>query len=61
MKSTGDLRIRLSKAQKQHLRLLAEAQGYRTLSDFVRFKIFDKDLGTHMKLNEILKILKEKL
>lgn len=60
MSSTSDIRIRISKKQKENLKNLVEGQGYKTLSDYCRAKIFDKDLATHTKLNEILEILKEK-
>lgn len=55
--TTGDIRIRISVDQKKQLRNLVEASGFRTLSDFCRFKIFDGDLAIHSKINKILKIL----
>ena len=54
MTTTGDIRIRVSESQKAQLRNLAEANGFRTLSDFIRSKIFDSDLAIHTKLNKIL-------
>ena len=51
--TTGDVRIRVSQEQKQQLLNLSEANGYRSLSDYVRSKIFD-DLSIHRKLNEII-------
>tara|TARA_Y100000310_G_C20513324_1_gene729939 strand:+ start:225 stop:434 length:210 start_codon:yes stop_codon:yes gene_type:complete len=60
MTTTGDIRIRVSKDQKEQLINLAEANGFRTLSDFVRSKIFDKDLSLHSKVNSILSILEDK-
>lgn len=57
MSTTGDIRIRVSQQQKEQLKNLAQAHGFRTLSDFVRSKIFE-DLSTNTKLNEILCLLK---
>lgn len=59
MKKQGDIRIRLSKNQKDQLINLVEASPYKTTSDFVRAKIFDADLSIHAKLNKILCILQE--
>lgn len=59
MTTTGDIRIRVSEGQKAQLRNLAEANGFRTLSDFVRSKIFDNDLAVHTKLNKILERLEK--
>ena len=57
MVTNGDIRIRVSEAQKQQLRNLSEAEGHRTLSDYVRSKIFN-NLATDTKINEILTLLK---
>jgi uncharacterized protein (DUF1778 family) len=57
MVTSGDIRIRISESQKDQLRNLAEANGFRTLSDFCRSKIFDNDLAMHTKINEILQLL----
>lgn len=51
------LQIRLSKSQKEQLACIAEAEGFSTLSQYVRAKIFT-DLSIHNKLNQILKKLK---
>ena len=60
MVTSGDIRIRISEEQKQQLRNLAEGQGYKTISEYCRSKIFDSDLAMHTKINEILQILKKK-
>lgn len=55
--TTSDIRLRMTKEQKTQIVNLAHAQGYQTVSEFVRSKIFDSDLATHNKLNEILNLL----
>lgn len=60
MSTTSDIRIRISEKQKEQLRNLAEAYGYRTISDFVRSRVFNSDLATHSKLNEIIKLLQSR-
>jgi len=55
MAKTHDLRLRLNKDEKEIVRNLARAQGFSTITAFVRQKIFDADLSTHQKLNRILK------
>lgn len=55
--TSSDIRIRISQSQKEQLKNLAEASGYKTISQYVRSKVFDSDLGVHTKLNEIIKIL----
>jgi len=39
------------------LQNVAEANGYKTLSGYIRAKIFDGDLAVHNKLNKILERL----
>ena len=53
MTTVGDLRIRMTKAQKELLKNLAEMNGYPTMTAFAKSKIFD-DLTIHKKLNQIL-------
>ena len=47
-------------AQKEQLRNVAESKGFNTLTSFIRHKLFDGDLGTHHKLNQILNMLGQK-
>lgn len=58
MSSTSDLRIRINHNQKEQLRNLAEGLGFRTISDYVRSRIFE-DFSIHNKLNEVLVLLKK--
>lgn len=51
--TTSDIRIRLSRRQKEQLLNLAEADGFRSVSNYVRSRVFD-DLSIHKKLNEII-------
>lgn len=60
MSTTGDVRIRLTKNQKERLRNLSEGSGHKTLSDYCRSKFFEDDMSLHKKLNKILEILEEK-
>lgn len=57
--STSDIRIRIDAIQKEQLWNIAQANGHKTLSDYVRSRIFDKDLAIHQKLDEVLKILRQ--
>jgi hypothetical protein len=50
------LQIRLSASQKEQLTKLADAEGFSTLSDYCRSKIFS-DLSIHTKLNTIMEQL----
>lgn len=59
MVTSSDIRIRISESQKAQIKNLAEASGHKTISDYVRSKIFDSDLAIHTKINKILKILEE--
>lgn len=59
MVTSQDIRIRLSKDQKQRLKNLAEAHGHKTISDFVRSKIFDDDLALHKKINKVIELLEQ--
>ncbi|MBI2580724.1 hypothetical protein HYV85_02850 [Candidatus Woesearchaeota archaeon] len=55
--TTSDIRIRLTEQQKKQLLNLAEADGSRSLSDYVRSRIFN-DLSIHKKLDEIINKLR---
>jgi hypothetical protein len=58
-KSTSqDVRIRVSTHQKIILKELAENEGFKTISGYVRSKIFN-DLSLHSKINKILVLLSE--
>lgn len=59
MVTSSDIRIRISNYQKQQLKQLSESQGFKTISDYVRSKVFS-DLSIHDKLNKILFIVGEK-
>lgn len=57
-KSVYRLEIRITKDQQLRLRTLAEAEGCKTVAEFVRKKVFD-NISIHHKLNEILILLHE--
>ena len=54
-KENHRLLVRLTKTQKERLRALTEASGFKTLSDYVRITLLNPSL--EMKLNQILEIL----
>jgi len=56
-KENHRLLVRLTKTQKERLRALTEASGYKTLSDYVRITLLNPSL--EMKLNQILEILQK--
>jgi hypothetical protein len=56
-KENYPFQMRLTKSQKERLQLLAEQNGFKTISAFVKFQIFNPSL--EMKVNQILSILKE--
>lgn len=58
-KTTGDLRIRVSQEQKDRIKNNAEALGYKNISDYTRSILLNHDLDTKMKINEILKYIRE--
>lgn len=47
----------LTKSQKERIKMLTEASGFSTMSGFVRYQLLHPSF--EMKLNEILKTLKE--
>jgi hypothetical protein len=53
------LQIKLSKSQIEALRIRAAAEGFKTISSFVRTRCFDS-VSQEVKLNKILELLKEK-
>jgi|TARA_R100000093_G_scaffold43835_1_gene22735 predicted nuclease with TOPRIM domain len=53
-----DIRVRLSKKQKEELKILTRVNGFITISNFVRHRLFDNN-SVHLKLNEIIKKLDE--
>ena len=52
------LRIRLTKQQEERLRAITQAEGYTTMSQFARDRLF-QSLSVDLKLNNILKLLEE--
>ena len=52
-----DFHLRLTKEQKQRLIALAEGSGFATMSEYLRFMLFNPSID--MKLNRILEIVKE--
>ena len=56
-KENHRLLVRLTKSQKQRLRALTEASGFKSVSDFVRITLLNPTVD--MKLNKILEILQE--
>jgi len=51
------LLVKLTKTQKQRIKMLTDASGFKSISDFVRFTLLNPSF--EMKLNEILKGVKE--
>ena len=51
------LLVKLTKTQKQRIKMLTDASGFKSISDFVRFTLLNPSF--EMKLNEILRIVKE--
>ena len=51
------LLVKLTKTQKQRIKMLTDASGFKSISDFVRFTLLNPSF--EMKLNEILKTVKE--
>jgi len=56
-KENHRLLVRLTKSQKQRLRALTEASGFKSVSDFVRITLLNPTVD--MKLNKILEILQK--
>ncbi len=52
-----DFHLRLTKEQKERLVVLSEAAGFATMSEYLRFMLFNPSID--MKLNRILEIVKE--
>tara|TARA_Y100000034_G_scaffold106313_1_gene134919 strand:+ start:137 stop:355 length:219 start_codon:yes stop_codon:yes gene_type:complete len=50
------LYVRLTKTQKETLKLFAESSGFNTVSSYVRFTLFNPTF--EMKLNRIIELLK---
>jgi Arc/MetJ-type ribon-helix-helix transcriptional regulator len=50
------LLVKLTKTQKQRIKMLTEASGYKSISDFVRFTLLNPSFEE--KLNLILQSLK---
>jgi len=57
-KKTKPLIIRLDKIQHQRLEAMASAEGYATISQYVREKIFEPSV--EIKINKILDLLNKK-
>lgn len=45
--------VRLTKNQKERIRVNAEAKGYKTISSYIRALALENDLGFEKKFNEI--------
>ena len=56
-KENHRLLVRLTKTQKQRIKFLAEAEGYKTMSNFVRIHLLNPSFDE--KLNLILQSLKK--
>jgi len=50
------LLVRVTKTQKERIKAMTEASGFKTVANFVRFTLLTPSID--MKLNEILKIVK---
>jgi hypothetical protein len=55
--TTGDIRIRLSKDQRELIKQKAVAAGYVTISDFIRDRIFREDKNSESMIREIYEAL----
>lgn len=51
--SNGCIKIRANEEEKRIIQNRAIAEGYKTMSAYGRVKIFENDLSTHKKLNEL--------
>ena len=51
------IQVRLTKNQKERLKVLADGAGFKTLSGYVRFMLFNPTFD--IKLNRILEELKK--
>lgn len=58
-KGTLIKQIRLTPSQIARLEMWAKSSGFNTISSYIRHKLFNEP-SADLKLNEILKILKEK-
>jgi Arc/MetJ-type ribon-helix-helix transcriptional regulator len=56
-KENENLLVRLTKTQKQRIQALAEASGYKSVSDYVRMTLLNPSI--EQKLNNILSLLQE--
>ena len=52
-----DFHLRLTKQQKERLVALSEAQGFATMSEYLRFMLFNPSIDE--KLNRILEVVKD--
>jgi len=57
-KESQTLLVRLTKTQKLRVQALAEASGYKSVSDYVRTQLLNPSIES--KLNNILMLLQEK-
>ena len=51
------LLVKLTKTQKQRIKMLTDVSGFKSISDFVRFTLLNPSF--EMKLNEILKAVRK--
>lgn len=51
------LLVKLTKTQKLRIKMLADASGFKSISDFVRFTLLNPSFEE--KLNQIIALLKE--
>jgi len=51
------LLVKLTKTQKQRIKMLTDASGFKSISDFVRFTLLNPSF--EMKLKEILNAVRE--
>ncbi len=58
-KKTWIKQFRFTDSQIKRLKMLAEASGFNTVSAYARHRLFN-EISADIKLNEILKFLKEK-
>lgn len=56
-KKTKLFQMRIDKVQYERLLALSSAEGYTTISQYIRSKLFD--LSTEAKLNRILNLLEK--
>jgi hypothetical protein len=59
MVTTSELRLRLNRKQRQILQNKVSASGFGNMSSFARNSLFGEEMSIHVKLDSLLKIVRE--